>query len=138
MSWDVSVFAFKEPPTPIDQMPKDWRPPVMGTGDEVRSLISTYLFGVDWSDPTWGLYEGDGFSFEFSMGSDELIDNFAVHVRGSGDAVADLMKFAVPNGWYVLDWSSGDWLDPGKPCEESWKKFQAYRDRIVREYRDEP
>ncbi len=58
----------------------------MGSGDEVRRRISATLPGVDWSNPTWGFYAGDGFTFEFNLGDEEPVTSFAVHVRGSGDA----------------------------------------------------
>lgn len=131
MSWDVSVFSCKTPPPPMDQIPDDWRADVMGSGDEVRGKISQFLAGVDWSDPTWGSYRGGGFSFEFNLGSKEPLEGFMVHVRGGGDAVAALVKFAKPNNWYLLDCSTGDWINNDNPSEEGWKGFQAYRDRVI-------
>ena len=94
MSWTGSALSVW--PLPDDPA---YEPPPLGTGDEVRSRISAHLPGVDWSDPTWGQYGGDGFTFEFSVGPEEPVVTFAVHVRGSGDALADLLRFAVPNGW---------------------------------------
>ena len=93
MSWTVSALCVW--PLPDDPA---YEPPPLGTGDEVRSRISAHLPGVDWSDPTWGLYAGDGFTFEFSVGPEEPLVSFAVHVRGGGDAIADLLRFAVPAG----------------------------------------
>src|SRR5262245_55887288 len=101
MSWTVSVFGGAE------------RPPVhgsaefvlegLGSWEEVRERISAHLPGVAWTTPTWGLYGGAGFTFEFSVGPEEPITTFAVHVRGGGDAIADLLRFSVPNGWHLVD-----------------------------------
>jgi hypothetical protein len=133
MSWTVSVLGGKEPP-PVHDLPDGWRPEALGSGAEVRGRISAHLPGVDWTDPTWGRYAGDGFTFEFNMGREEPVESFAVHVRGGGDAIADLRRFAVPNGWHLLDWSTGDYIDPQSPSDAGWVGWQAYRDKIRREF----
>ncbi len=125
MSWTVTVLG----EWPVSDDPARSLP-CLGTGDEVRGHISAYLVGVDWSTPTWGLYAGDGFTFEFSVGPEEPVDNFAVHVRGGGDAIADLLQFAVPNGWHLIDWSTGEQIDPASPSYAGWNGWQAYRDKI--------
>jgi len=132
VSWDVSVFGGKEPP-PVGAFPPGWEPEVMGSGDEVRGRISAYLPDVDWSDPTWGLYGGAGFTFEFNVGPEEPIRHLTVHVRGGGDAVADLLRFAIPNGWYLLDWSSGELIDPENPST-CWMQWQECSAKIRREH----
>ena len=128
MSWTVSVFGGPQRP-PIHDM-GDFEFPVMGSGDEVRQSISAHLPGVDWTTPTWGLYAGDGFTLEFSVGPEEPIIDFAVHVRGRGDAISDLFRFAVPNGWHLMDWSTGEFIDPESPSAAGWEQWQAYRDKI--------
>jgi hypothetical protein len=125
VSWDVSVFGGNEPP-PVDNFPPDWEPPIIGSAHEVRASISAHLPDVDWSDPGWGLYGGKGFTFEFSITGDP-VRHIMVYVRGSGDAVADLLRFATPNGWYLLDWSSGRLIDHQNPssCWEEWQEYAA-------------
>jgi len=88
MSWDISVYAAKFPPPPVAEMLNDWRGDVLGRTDEVRTRISASIPGVNWSEPTWGVFEGDGFSFEFNMGKTEPCDHFMIHVRGGGDVVS--------------------------------------------------
>lgn len=95
MSWTVCVFGPGERPNLADQQ---WDPSPLGTIAEVHSRIDSHLPGVDWSDPTWGFYAGDGFTFEFNVGSEEPIQVVSVHVRGGGNAIADLLRFAIPNG----------------------------------------
>jgi hypothetical protein len=113
-------------------MKKDWRPDVMGTADEVRGKISAHLIDVDWSDPTWGVYAGAGYSFEFNLGKEVQVDAFTVHVRGSGDALTGLLQFAKPNNWSLLDYSSGEFIDIHKPSDEGWRSFQRYRDQVIK------
>lgn len=125
------VFDFGGDPPPIDQMGDEDRPRMMGTSNEVRSKIDAHLSGIDWSDPTWGIYDGNGFSFEFSMREEEEKDGFMVHVRGGGDAIGALIQFAEPNKWSLLDCSTGEFIDPDDPSPEGWEGFQAFRDKVI-------
>ena len=136
MSWDVMIFNFgdKTPP-PLDQLGEtDLRP--LGPAGEVRQRISDLLQGLDWSDPTWGLYGGDGFTIEFNVGKDDPITNMMLHVRGGGDAIAAITKFAKPLGWSVLDCSTSEYLDYDHPSQAGWEGFQAFRDKIFKQCRD--
>ena len=132
MSWDVIAFNFDgASPLKIDDLDETTLRP-MGSTQNVRERISTCLDGVDWSDPTWGIFEGDGFSFEFNVGEDKVeTKDFMIHVRGRGDAVCSLLKFAVPNKWSLLDCSTSEFIDPTNPSNEGWEKFQAFRDRAI-------
>jgi hypothetical protein len=132
MSWDISVMASTSPPPPVEQMPSDWRGDCLGSQVEVRAKISAVLPQVDWSDPSWGTIEGDGFSFEFNVGK-EPSDGFMIHVRGGGPAVAKLLELAESTGWYLLDCSQGEWFHHCKNPDAGWIGFQAYRDRVISE-----
>jgi len=137
MSWGVMIFNMggKAPP-PLDQLEETDLLP-LGPAGEVRQRISALLPGVDWSDPAWGLYGEDGFSIEFNVGKDDPIAHMMLHVRGGGDAIAAITRFAKPLGWSALDCSSSEFLDFDKPSQAGWEGFQAYRDKIVKQYRDE-
>jgi hypothetical protein len=130
LSWDVLIYDFKGPPVSFDNLPRDYKPPDMGSASEVREKISAYLPGVDWSDPAWGTYLGDGFVIEFNMGRHEIIDCIMLHVRGGGDAISAMMQFVAPNRWSALDCSDGEFLDPANPSQSGWLGFQAYRDKV--------
>jgi hypothetical protein len=137
MSWDVMIFNLggKTPPPLHELKDSDLLP--LGPAEEVRHRISALLAGVDWSAPTWGLYGGDGFSIEFNVGKDDPIAHMMLHVRGGGDAIAAIAGFAKPLGWSALDCSTSDFLDLDNPSQAGWEGFQAYRDKIIKHYRDE-
>lgn len=92
---------------------------------------------MDWSDTTWGLYRGDGYSIEFNVGEEDPIQDMMLHVRGGGDAIADIMKFVVPNGWAALDCSTSEFLDPANPSDEGWAGFQEFRDDVLKREKGE-
>jgi hypothetical protein len=131
MSWDVMIFNIPgASPPPVEQLDEgDCKP--LGSASEVRQQISTLLPGVDWSDPTWGIYLQDGFSIEFNVGKDDPIGSMMLHVRGGGDAISAITKFARPPGWSVLDCSTGAFLDLESPSPAGWEAFQAFRDQVI-------
>lgn len=131
MSWDVSVFASDSPPPPVEEMPADWKGAVLGSAAAVREAISSALPDVDWADPTWGRFTGNGFSFEFNMGRDDPTDGFMIHVRGGGDAVTSLVRLAQQCGWYLLDTSAGEWMHHADDPSAGWEGFQAFRDSVI-------
>src|SRR5690348_1964040 len=131
MSWDVMIFHLREPVQSLDDLAKDRMLP-LGTTSEVRAAISAGLPNVDWSDPSWGLYAGSGFSIEFSIGKDDPVQNIMLHVRGGGDAIGAIMKLVVPKGWTALDCSTSEFLDPAAPSDAGWVGFQEYRDKVFK------
>lgn len=137
MSWDIMVYGFRGAPPPVDEWDDDSAREALGSSAEVRSKIDASLPGVDWSDPEWGVFEGNEFSFEFNLDDEESIDSFMIHVRGGGDAVATLLKVAVPNGWSLYDLSTDEWIDPKDPSNAGWEDFQAFRDRALGDTRNE-
>ncbi|MGE3808440.1 MAG: hypothetical protein AB7K24_27570 [Gemmataceae bacterium] len=137
MSWDVMIFnAGGKTPPPLDKLEHSDLL-ALGPAEQVRQRISALLAGVDWSDPTWGLYAEHGFSIEFNVGKNDPIANMMLHVRGGGDAIAAIARFAKPLGWTALDCSTSEFLDLDNPSQAGWEGFQAYRDKIIKHYRDE-
>ncbi len=131
MSWDVLVLNYAgSPPSDLADLPKDHEPDALGSADYVRDQISRYLPGVDWSDPTWGLYGENGFSIEFNTGKDDPVDSIMLHVRGD-DAIPTMLRFAIPCSWSLLDCSTGKFIDPENPSRESSDRHQQFRDHAV-------
>ena len=126
------VFDFGENPKPFHELVEPDYPNVLGSSAEVRAKIDAHLPGIDWSDPTWGVLVGDGYSLEFSMREETEKRGFMIHVRGGGDPISSLLRFAVPNRWCLLDCSAGAWIDPKQPSQAGWEGFQAFRGRNLR------
>jgi len=131
MSWDVLIQRYDGVPPSVDAIPDDFRFPSMGDASAVRGLISTACPSVDWSDPAWGILDGDGYSIEFNFQEDGEVDSFMLHVRGGGDAISPIVSLCKTNGWVALDTSTGDFMDLESPSDDGWKEFQAFRDQVV-------
>ncbi len=133
MSWDLIIFntCGKAPP-PLEQLQEsDYEP--LGPAVEVRQRIAALLPGVDWTDTSWGIYEGDGFSIEFNV-DDDPIGNMMLHIRGGSDAISALVTICQSNSWSALDCSTSEFLDLQNPSHEEWAGFQAIRDKVLKRY----
>jgi hypothetical protein len=137
MSWDVLSFNYHGAPLKNIALSSDEDgPDMLGSAEDVRQAIANALPDVGWSDPTWGMYLGDGFTFEFSTGKGDPVTTIMVHVRGDGDPIPSLLRAAVPNQWSLFDCSTSEFIDPNDPSQEGWTGFQQFREQIGREYRD--
>ncbi len=132
MSWDVYVMKCAEPPPLVAELRTNFATDLMGSAEEIRAAISMVLPSVDWSDPSWGVYDGDGFSFEFCLGRKPLIEFFSILVRGSGNPIALLLELASRNAWYMMDIQTPEWLHHSPDVSASWRSFQEWRDRAIK------
>jgi len=125
------VFRFAgTPPTSTEEM-EDAESIPLGSAADVRAGISSVLPQTSWSNPEFGSFDGDEFSIEFNLGTDDPIDNMMLHVRGGGDAVSAVMSIVAPLGWSALDCSTGEFLNTAAPSNDGWEGFQNLRDNIL-------
>lgn len=125
------IHRYDGTPPRVEDIPDDFRFPPIGEAEMVRTQITRVLPGVDWSDPAWGILDGDGYSIEFNLLSNGVVDGFMLHVRGGGDPVSAIARLCSASGWVALNTSSGEFMDLDHPSHESWESFQSYRDQIV-------
>ena len=133
MSWDVTfIKAVGRAPKLADDLTETVP---LGRRDSVRESIAACLPGVRWDATGWGIYDDGSLSIDFNLegggGDGGPVEAFMAHVRGTGDAVAAILRVATPNGWSVMDNSTGELLDPGNPSSAGWDGFRAYRDHAV-------
>lgn len=133
MSWDVLVLNYHgSPPADMDEMAEAGDPDPLGKSATVRKAISKHLPGVDWSTPRFGIYWDEELSIEFDMGKDDPVTSIMLLVQGSGDAVAAMLQFAIPNNWSLFDCSSSEFINPEAPSQAGWEGFQEYRDKVLK------
>jgi hypothetical protein len=125
MSWDAMLYS--KDPGPVS---RDMKTPPLGDAQFVREQISKSLPGVNWSDPAWGVLDGNGWSIEFNHQESGSTDSVMLHVRGGGDPISSIVKLCKETGWVAFDLQTGTLVDLTSPSDKSWKEFQGYRDRV--------
>src|SRR2546428_2636470 len=95
MSWDIFVQDIPLDAQTVRDIPDSFVPAPVGRRSQIIEEIRKVAPFADFSDPAWGVIEGEDFSIEVNLGTNELVKDFAFHVRG-GDmaaaAVSDLLK----------------------------------------------
>lgn len=99
MSWDLIVQDLPAGVDNVDDVPGDYVPKVIGKRSEIIAKIMEIAPMADFSDPSWGVIDGDGFSMEVSMGDEEECEGFGLHIRG-GDAAIGLV------GYHRASWAA--------------------------------
>ncbi len=130
MSWDI--FAVNVPLAfeSIEEIPSDFKPKPLGNRSAVIAKIKRIVPTADFSDPSWGLIEKNGWSIELDMGDDEICEDFAFHVRGDGDeAVAVVARILDGLSIRGFDPQAGKLFVPGPSAIASFNKWRALRDK---------
>lgn len=130
MSWDICVLDLPADATTIDDIPGDFVPRPLGPREAIIAAILRVAPDADFTDPTWGCIETPEFVIEVNLGKDELVDSFALHVRGGEAAVECVASILDALGLRAYDTQIGDFFDH-EVALESFRAWRTYRDRVV-------
>jgi hypothetical protein len=131
MSWDIFVQDFPKEAKSVMDIPDNYRPKSIGTRSEIITKIIQIVPSADFSDPSWGLIDGDDWSIEVNLGADGTLDGFAFHVRG-GDAAAGVVAAILDHlKLRAVETGDGDFFEAGPKALEAFGKWRAFRDRVV-------
>jgi hypothetical protein len=131
MSWDVFVLNLPPGITDTAEIPRGWSPPPLGKRADIIAKISALYPEVDFGDPSWGTLRLPEVSIEFSLGDDEKIDHFAMHVRGGDPAPHVVAHILGELGMRAVCSGSESGLfeyDPvsGSKAFDSWRGYGSY------------
>jgi hypothetical protein len=132
MSWDVFVFDLPPGIKSIDEIPKDFRGAPLGKRADIIAKISALYPEANFrGDPSWGILILPGVSIEFSLGKDEEIDHFAMHVRGGDPAPHVVARILGELGMRALCSGSESGLfeyDPvsGSKAFDNWRGYASF------------
>ena len=132
MSWDIFVFDMPREAKTVEDIPGDFKQAPIGRRSDVIARIRQVVPEADFSRPAWGLIDGDGWSIELNMGDQEECDGFAFHVRGEDAAAGVVAAILSHLGLRAVDSGTGEFFVPGLESIESFRKWRAHRDRVVR------
>ena len=131
MSWDLFAMKLPREARTVDDLDADYEPPTIGPRHAVIEAIASVVPTADFSDPSWGLIETAHALIEVNLGSEEIVDSFALHVRGGGvevlTLIADLLAAVDVR---AIDGSSGDFFD-ASGSRQGWEEWQRYRDDVL-------
>ena len=114
----------------VADIPDDFKPVPLGKRADLITQIFDVIPTADFSKPDWGIFDGDGYSVEFQMGSEETCKSITLLVRGGGSPtplIAALLDRLKLRG---IDCQTGEFFDV-EAARASFGSWQRYRDQIV-------
>jgi hypothetical protein len=131
VSWDLFIQDLPKGINSVAEIPDDFVPQPLGRRDELIVRIKELVPGADFSDPSWGVIEGPGYSVEVNIGEAEEVDSIALHVRG-GDLVVGLIADLLDQLKVgALDPQSESGIFQSDEALTSLRRWRAYRDQVV-------
>jgi hypothetical protein len=130
MSWDIFVQDIPVDAETVDDIPDSFVPAPIGQRSHIIEQIRKVVPFADFSDPAWGVIEGEDFSIEVNLGTNENVKGFAFHVRGGDlapEVVSDLLKHL---NLRAFDAATGDIFDHER-TSAGLKEWRAYKERVV-------
>ena len=130
MSWDIYIQGFPASAAKVADIPDDFQPRSLGQRADLIAQIREVVPSADFSRPDWGVFEGNGFSIEFSMGAEEICRSITLLVRGGGTpapligALLDRLRLR------GIDCQTGEFFD-AEAAKASFGSWQRYRDQII-------
>ncbi len=130
MSWDIFVLDLPADAETIEAIPPDFVPRPLGPRSEIIAAICTVVPGANFTDPTWGQIVTPTFVIEVNLGKNELVDSFALHVRGGEEAVACIAAMLDALGFRAFDAQVGD-IFTREAALESFRSWRSFRDHAL-------
>ena len=130
MSWDVIVQDIPADAVRVDDIANDFVPAPIGKRSEVIRKITEVVPFANFSNPSWGMIDGEGFSIEVSLGEDEELGYFAFHARGTDQAAAVIADILSYLDLRAFDTGTGEIFDTARAAE-GLARWRQYRDSVM-------
>jgi hypothetical protein len=131
VSWDIFVQDFPRHAVAIADIPDDFESAPLGPRDEIVKKILEVVPTANFTDPTWGTIERDGWSIEVNIGAQQQCQSFAFHVRGGDEAAGAIAAILEHLNLRALDSQTGEFFAPGPTALASFRRWRAYRHRVT-------
>lgn len=136
MSWDIFVQDFPPDAMSLKEIPSDFKPAYLGKRTRIIEQIRTVVPAADFSDPSWGTIDGEGWSIEINIGVEEDCSGFAFHVRGGDAAVGVIAAILQHLKLRAVDSQTGDFFVAEATAMDAFRKWRAYRDQVMNSNRN--
>lgn len=139
---DRGAILMRFPEGAVSDIPKDWKPPAIGTVAEVKAVFEGIFPGQrHFLGQT--CVDGDGFWIEFNYGKhveqgklvpvkeEELIEAIGIRSNVGAGAMAAMTFACEKLGCRMMDCQSGELADFSEQTEISMTEFAEWRDRAL-------
>ena len=129
MSWDIFIQDLPPDARSVKDIPDEFHPRPLGRREDVVGRIRSVFPDADFSDPTWGRLQKDGYSVDISVGDGDDVTGVTLHVRGSDEAVGAVISLIDAIGGRGVDSWTGELFDQAIALH-SIRRWRAYLEEI--------
>lgn len=134
MSYDIIVQDLPSGATSVEDIPEGFEPAPLGSRQAIIDGILKVVPSADFSDPSWGKIDGDGWSIEVNIGGHDPCRSFSFHVRGDSQALGAVAAILNHLDFRALDTSENGIFSSDRDSIDSFNKWREYRHQIVADY----
>ena len=132
MSWDLFVQDLPADAKTVRGIPSDFRPQSIGKRTDIIAIIKSVVPIVDFSNPSCGVIDGDGWSIEIGIGDEEECRGFAFRIRGESTAIGAVDAILRRLNLRAIDPSSETgFFSSGPEAVQSFARWRSYRNQIA-------
>ena len=132
MSWDAMLFKVPDGVTKIDELPHDYRPPLIGTTDEVHAALSSLLPDQEHRPGATSYWDGCSWiELHYDYEKTGVVDSIGVRSNGGQTAFAALKVVCVTLGLAMFDNQTGELSSFDETTHESLAAFRAFRKQVM-------
>ena len=133
MSWDIFVQDLPGEARCVTDIPPDFKPRPIGKTSEIIAAIRSVIPMTDFSNQTWGVIDGDGWSIEINIQDEEECRGFAFHVRGGDAAIGVIDAILRRLNLRAIDpGSDTGFFVAGTEASRSFEMWGKHRDQVTR------
>ncbi len=109
-NWDIVLMRMDASVSSVEVMSGNIEAP-LGSRAEVLFFLEGMLPDANFSDPAHGTYHAPGYSFEFDLGDDDMVETLTIRLHGEDEALVLLQRICLLSGWRALNMSTGTFID---------------------------
>jgi hypothetical protein len=132
MSWDIYIQDFPSTVEKAEKIPDDFQPNSLGKRADLIAQILDVVPSANFSNPEWGVFDGDGYSIEFSMGSSDTCASITLIVRGGGNPTPLIAALLDRTKLRGIDCQTSEFFDveAARASFGSWQRYTLNRSLI--------
>lgn len=112
MSWAVYAMTAPGGARSLDSVPEGYRPPPLGSAEDLVARIREAAPEADASDPRWLRITGDEYDVEVTVGKGVQVRDVTFYIKSGAKAPTRVMEICSQLGITAYDTESGDALTP--------------------------
>lgn len=112
MTWAVYAMSAPGGARSLDAVPEGYRPPPLGTAEDVLARIRDTAPEADTGDPRWIRITGDEYDIEATVGKGVDVRDVTFYVKSGAKSATRVMEICSKLGITAYDTETGDALTP--------------------------